>query len=310
MRSKLAVLAGVGVLAVALTACASGDAPEASSGGASDTIVATGDFGTTPKIEFPTPLKTDATECSVLIEGDGEPLQDGQYVQFGMAVLNGTTGDLLQAAGFDDGAPLSLTLPKTLPGLAKGLSCATEGSRVAIVVPPDEAFGPQGDAQLGLDGTDNLVLVVDVQRAFPARADGAVRLSQDGFPAVVLAPDGRPGITVPKSEAPDEFRLETLQEGSGEVVEDGDSVLVHYTGVLWDDNEVFDSSWAAGSPKVFTVGPDGQVIEGFTKALVGQKVGSQVVAIIPPELAYGDQASASVPAGSTLVFVIDILGVI
>ena len=36
---------------------------------------------------------------------------------------------------------------------------------------------------------------------------------------------------------------------------------------------------------------------------------SQVMAIIPPSLGYGDQASDSIPANSTLVFVIDILGV-
>jgi peptidylprolyl isomerase len=38
------------------------------------------------------------------------------------------------------------------------------------------------------------------------------------------------------------------------------------------------------------------------------KVGSQVVAVIPPDLGYGDNAQGAIPAGSTLVFVIDVLG--
>jgi peptidylprolyl isomerase len=38
-------------------------------------------------------------------------------------------------------------------------------------------------------------------------------------------------------------------------------------------------------------------------------VGSQIIAVLPPDQAYGDQASQTIPAGSTLVFVIDILGV-
>jgi len=53
-----------------------------------------------------------------------------------------------------------------------------------------------------------------------------------------------------------------------------------------------------------------QVIPGFAKALIGQQVGSQVGVIVPPSQGYGDQANEQIPAGSTLFFVIDILGVI
>ena len=44
-------------------------------------------------------------------------------------------------------------------------------------------------------------------------------------------------------------------------------------------------------------------------ALTGQTVGSQIVAVIPPDQAYGDVANGPIPANSTLVFVVDILGV-
>lgn len=49
---------------------------------------------------------------------------------------------------------------------------------------------------------------------------------------------------------------------------------------------------------------------GFKKALEGQKVGSQVLAVIPPAEGYGAQAQSGIPANSTLVFVIDILGTV
>ena len=49
------------------------------------------------------------------------------------------------------------------------------------------------------------------------------------------------------------------------------------------------------------------VIPGWTQGLAGQTVGSQVLLVIPPDLGYGDQASGSIPANSTLVFVVDIL---
>ncbi len=153
---------------------------------------------------------------------------------------------------------------------------------------------------------------MDVERAFPARADGAPRLTRDGFPAVVLAPDGRPGITVPTNDPPKELQTEVLKQGNGETVEDGDSVVVQYTGVLWNEGTVFDSSWENGSPATFVVstGQDAQVIPGFANALIGQQVGSQIGVIVPPSEGYGDQGNEKVPAGSTLFFVIDILGVI
>jgi peptidylprolyl isomerase len=87
----------------------------------------------------------------------------------------------------------------------------------------------------------------------------------------------------------------------------GDNVTLHYSGFLWDSGSKFDSSWDRGEPVQFEVSP-GMLIEGFLSAVVGQEVGSRVVVVIPPALGYGQQASATIPANSTLVFVIEILG--
>jgi FKBP-type peptidyl-prolyl cis-trans isomerase len=70
---------------------------------------------------------------------------------------------------------------------------------------------------------------------------------------------------------------------------------------------VFDSSWKRGAPTQFSISG---VVPGFQKALVGQKVGSQVVAVVTPADGYGDKGSGSIPANATLVFVIDILGAV
>jgi peptidylprolyl isomerase len=51
-------------------------------------------------------------------------------------------------------------------------------------------------------------------------------------------------------------------------------------------------------------------VPGFAKALIGQRVGSQVIAVIPPKDGYPTgQAPTTVPDGSTMVFVFDILGI-
>ena len=77
-----------------------------------------------------------------------------------------------------------------------------------------------------------------------------------------------------------------LKQGDGEVVQPGDTVTVQYKGVLWRNGEMFDSSWSRGAPASFqTTG----VVKGFQKALEGQKVGSQVIAIVPPADGYGTQ---------------------
>ncbi|MFB6867198.1 FKBP-type peptidyl-prolyl cis-trans isomerase [Agromyces sp. NPDC056389] len=272
----------------------------------------TGDFGEKPKVRFPTPLAPEETQCTEIIAGDGERLQEGQVVLLGASIFNGTTGELVQSIGYDDD-PASLPIGgNTLIAFTKGLSCAREGSRVVVVAPSEEAIKP-ADNPSGTEGGDSLVAVFDVQRAFPARADGAVRLSRDGFPAVVLAPDGRPGITVPNADPFETTEVEVLKEGSGQVVESGDTVVVHYTGVTWAESDMLeDSTWPKGSPTIVTVtdGEGGQMPAGFSEAVIGQKVGSQVAVVVPPSAGFGDQGNATVPPGATLFYVIDILGVI
>ena len=308
MRSSLALIATAGLVAVALSGSATAPTPEASPGKSSEAVVVKGDFGKEPKVECPTPLKPQETQCTEVIAGEGDYLTDDQFVLLGAALFSGTTGEEIQTVGYGDDGPAPLPLSQTLPMFQKGLSCAREGSRVVVV-------GPSTDLSAdAAEGGDSVVAVFDVIRAFPGRADGSPRLTRDGFPAVVLAPDGRPGITVPDNDPPakETSEVEVLRQGNGQTVEDGDTVVVQYTGVLWKEGTVFDSSWENGAPATFTVseGEGGQVIPGFSKAIIGQQVGSQVGVIIPPSEGYGDQANAKIPANSTLFFVIDILGVI
>ena len=105
---------------------------------------------------------------------------------------------------------------------------------------------------------------------------------------------------------PSGLQYEDTHTGDGDTAQAGQYVTVHYTGVTWADGTTpFDSSWSRGTPAEFSVD---NVVDGFKQALVGQKVGSQILAVIPPALGYKDKAAGSIPANSTLVFVIDILG--
>lgn len=95
--------------------------------------------------------------------------------------------------------------------------------------------------------------------------------------------------------------------GEGTAAEAGTDIAVHYIGRL-TDGTVFDSSLDRGVPFIFTLGV-GQVIRGWDEGLVGMRVGGRRLLTIPPEYAYGDQEVGPIPANSTLIFEVELLGV-
>ncbi|MCW4384474.1 FKBP-type peptidyl-prolyl cis-trans isomerase [Salinibacterium sp. SYSU T00001] len=308
MRTLPALLT-VAVVLPALAACsAQPDACELPSGDASSVVTAEGAFGSAPEIDMPTPVITQESQASVLVEGEGDLLAPGQPALVQLSLLNGGTGELLQDT-YQDAPILQVAGTETLPPVGAALECAREGSRIVAVGSPQATHGGEAIPELGVAADDSFVFVIDVLQTFLPKADGVTRAGNNGDPAVALAPNGRPGITVPNTEAPEDAVISVLKEGDGAELEEGDQAVLHYTGITWAEEEVFDSSWEAGAPRIFDLS-EGSLIEGFYDGIVGQKVGSQVLLVIPPELGYGDQASASIPAGSTLIFVVDILGIV
>ncbi|MBI2449969.1 MAG: FKBP-type peptidyl-prolyl cis-trans isomerase [Candidatus Nealsonbacteria bacterium] len=99
---------------------------------------------------------------------------------------------------------------------------------------------------------------------------------------------------------------EVLRPGAGKAAQNGDTVVVHYTGTLLNGTK-FDSSLDRGAPFSFTLGA-GQVIQGWDQGLLGMQVGEKIKLTIPPDLAYGGRAIGGViPANSTLVFEVELL---
>ncbi|MCB8906923.1 MULTISPECIES: FKBP-type peptidyl-prolyl cis-trans isomerase [unclassified Streptomyces] len=119
----------------------------------------------------------------------------------------------------------------------------------------------------------------------------------------------KPEINLPEGDPPTELTIRDLIVGDGTEAKPGRVVQVHYVGVTFASGKEFDASWDRGQPFKFAVG-GGRVIKGWDRGIRGMKVGGRREIIIPPRLGYGKQSpSPLIPAGSTLVFVVDLLTV-
>ncbi|MEY2675092.1 MAG: hypothetical protein RL102_358 [Actinomycetota bacterium] len=262
-----------------------------------------------PTVKINGKLSGSTITTHVITEGKGVVATGDQMVHMEYIGLNGGNSAIFQSSKWD-GTDMAGQYLKPGEGLdfCHALSGVAEGSTVAIVVPAVTAHGGQGIAELKIGPTDPVVFVFKLAKVFLPRAVGASVPAQSGFPSVVLATNGEPGITMLNTDAPTELKTAVLIQGHGEELKKGESVTVHYTGAVWNSKVTFDSSWDKGEPAQFEL-KDDALIDGFLEALIGQKIGSQIIAVIPPEKGYGDQVQGEIPANSTLVFVIDILGV-
>ncbi|MET9804409.1 FKBP-type peptidyl-prolyl cis-trans isomerase [Streptomyces sp. NPDC006368] len=200
-----------------------------------------------------------------------------------------------------------------IPAFADAVTGQKVGSRVLVVAPPAAAFGPSGNPQIGVSGTDTLVFVLDIESIMPKKAEGRQKEIPADLPQIDASKNAPATIKIPKNDPPTTLVSDVLIEGDGAAVKNGQRVYMQYTGAAWKINEGksqaknFDSSWNAGKPFDTVIG-QGQVIQGWDKGLVGKKVGSRVLLVIPPAQAYADQDKGpDLPANSTLVFVVDIL---
>lgn len=256
-------------------------------------------------------LSVTETTVQVLKEGTGDVLKSGDITKDEVVLVTGSNGATVYDT-HQTGTPETWTVgdPQVLAGISKVLVGQKVGSRLVAAVPPADAFGETGQSQLKVTKDDTLVMLIDVKAKAPTplkEATGQAVAPKSGMPTVTWHNDKAADITVPKSAAPKALEVQNLINGTGTTVKKGDQISVTYTGVVWADGKKFDSSFDRGTePTSFAIGVS-RVIPAWDKGLVGKKVGDRVLIVAPPNEAYGAQANGSIPANSTLVFVVDIL---
>jgi peptidylprolyl isomerase len=256
-----------------------------------EAVTVEGEPGSEPTVTFEQPFTVSAPVARVATSGTGAVLEDGQALSLNVFEVSGEDGTSLNSTYGADPFQLTLGGSQMPPIIGDMLVGEAVGVRVLLAAPSQEG------------ATVITALEVTDARSLPTRAEGTPVEPAAGLPEVTVAENGAPSITPVEGEPPTELVVQPLITGAGPVVEAGQTLTVQYTGWLWDGTQ-FDSSWDRGEPSSFSLD---QVIAGWGQGLAGQTVGSQVLLVVPPELGYGDTENGSIPANSTLVFVVDIL---
>ncbi|QIK62750.1 FKBP-type peptidyl-prolyl cis-trans isomerase [Leucobacter viscericola] len=301
------------VAALLLSGCAAGGTTKDASGKeclpsgeASNAVKVSGEVGKDLKLTSKTPVKSKESQRTVMEEGKGDLPKSTESINVAMTIFSGVDGKVIQQA------PES-AVPVAKDGLSAwaydAFRCAIPGQEIALVTPVKEVTGGQDPANAGLEGvknTDSLVMVMKFGKI--AKAEGTEKTAETcdklkprdkKYPEVDLG-DGKsePKITIPKCiEPPKDLEIKVLKEGKGATIKEGDKVMTNYVGVDWNGAVRFDGNWTATGVEFDTT--KGALIEGFTAAMVGQKIGSIVQVTVPPEQGYKD--------GMTRTFVLELV---
>lgn len=296
---------------LALVACGSGDSGESDEDVAATEsgIGVSGEFGEKPELDLPEGEPSDDLVVEVLSEGDGDEVQEGDYL---IADYLGQTWEPAEGGeanvfdnSYDRGEPagFSIGIGAVIPGWDEGLIGQTTGSRVLLSIPPDKAYAdapPQGST---IEAGATLVFVVDLVDTFGADA-GISGTPVSDLPADLPTVSGE-GAEQPIVEFPDSATPVTTStanvvvEGDGEDI--GERLVIKVVQASYTTKETQFSSWDEGAGPI-TMSPD--QLPGLAEALDGRQVGTRAVV----RIAAADNVTEEAPAGEPIVIVVDVIG--
>lgn len=168
------------------------------------------------------------------------------------------------------------------------------------------------NADVGNGGTKAATTVNSPSSSAPgttaAASTAAAAVGDAALPGISGPVNAKPTIKIPSTPAPKELVVKVLVEGTGAAVASGKDLTAHYVGQVYETGKQFDASWDRGQPATFPIGV-GRLIKAWDQGLVGKKLGSRVLIVVPPALGYGatGNPSAGIKGTDTLVFVVDLV---
>jgi FKBP-type peptidyl-prolyl cis-trans isomerase len=208
----------------------------------------------------------------------------------------GSSGSFQDKANFDKDASYALGL-NVGSGLRDGLK--------ADNVSPDFNQFMKGmkDGMLGKDPRFDLSEAREkIETAFNALTQKNNEEAMQKETAFLAENAKKPGIKITQSG----MQYEVLVEGDGPKPSADSIVKVHYEGRFIDDN-IFDNSYERQEPITF---PLNEVIAGWSEGLQLMNVGSKYKLFIPSEIGYGSMGYGQIPAYSTLIFTVELIGIV
>lgn len=243
-----------------------------------------GAFGSTPTISFPRGTPPKSLQERVLQLGSGEVVTKGELLvaNYVGQIWGGKVFD----SSFSRKEPIAVPIGvgQVIPGWDKTLVGSRIGSRLLLVIPPSDGYGPTGDSQAGISGTDTIVFVIDLLAAYSKTASAGVPTTAQVVPAGMPEVEGpvgaQPTIVIPKgSKQPTKQATIVVDLGSGAPVQPG-MVILQYEAVDWT-GKLLQSTWSSGAPVGEVVGDKAQ--PGALDSLVGVPIGSRVLIVFPAQ---------------------------
>ncbi|MEW2315256.1 FKBP-type peptidyl-prolyl cis-trans isomerase [Streptomyces bauhiniae] len=330
MRRRSLLMAAVPAGLVTLAGCGDGDSksskssaspsPSASSppppkivDGPLPAITAGTKFGEKPTVAKGTGDPSKDLAVKTVIAGNGRTVAENDFIKANYLGQIWSSGKVFDNSY--DRSPLVLQLAQgsIIDGWRYALTGKKIGSRVEIAVPPTWGYGPSGNEQAGIKGTDTLVFVIDLLDSYNTKSSAKgkeVPQTDAALPKVATNTDGSlPKVTLPKSDPPKKLVSNYILEGDGDEVTKKQAVLCQFQGLEWQGGRTFQKTYGSGRLSQFSVEQMEQVVKGLAQGITGKKVGSRVLIVVPPDLGYGDNppSGSGIKKGATLVFTVDIL---
>ncbi|MEU3525034.1 FKBP-type peptidyl-prolyl cis-trans isomerase [Streptomyces sp. NPDC038707] len=271
-------------------------------------------FGEKPTVAKGAGAPSKNLAVRTLIAGGGRTVAENDFIRADYLGQIWDTGKVFDNS-YDRKRPLVMQLARgsIIDGWRYALQGKKTGSRVQIAVPPTWGYGTSGNPQAGIKGTDTLVFVIDLIESFNSRSSAKgtpVPQTDAALPKVGTGTDGKaPKVTVPSTDPPKKLVSQYVLEGDGPELKADQTVLCQFQGLVWDGGKTFERTYGSGRLSQFALQQMQEVVKGLAQGLTGKKVGSRVLIVVPPGLAYGDKppTGGAIKKGSTLVFTVDIL---
>jgi FKBP-type peptidyl-prolyl cis-trans isomerase len=255
--------------------------------------------------------------------GDGVRAQLNSYVYF-TSQIKGDNGKVLETLGEGPNMPVMFLDSALFPALSKinplleVLQESRIGDVIVFVMPVDSIPNPNDETKeftyleyymtiknvTDQTGYDRYLLEIEKNKE-KQKQEGLKKLP--GIEKLVhkTVEDYRSG-TLKISQTPSGLGYLIIEDGKGDNIKKGQTVVSNYYGVL-KDGTAFDNSYKRGGPFDFEVGK-GMVIKGWDEGVLLFREGTKAFLFIPAILAYGVEAQSSIPANSELIFYIEIIG--